>query len=140
MKKHKKTFATWCESRSTTMEQNYSATFQSNKRKLQNNLPIVIDSEYQVLPEIGIKLKEKQLKLEAHSIDLELSEEERQNAREKLAIVKVQQEKAEQLLSNKKNNSRMYIPKLTVVTMLVKRLCKILSHSLKLISQKCSSV
>ncbi|APR68537.1 MULTISPECIES: hypothetical protein [Thalassolituus] len=50
-------------------------------------------------------LKEKQLKLEAHSIDLELSEEERQNAREKLAIVKVQQEKAEQLLSNKKNNS-----------------------------------
>tara|TARA_R110001583_G_C5603271_1_gene404682 strand:+ start:1251 stop:1505 length:255 start_codon:yes stop_codon:yes gene_type:complete len=50
-------------------------------------------------------LEEKQLKLEAHSIDLELSEEERQNAREKLAIVKVQQEKAEQLLSNKKNNS-----------------------------------
>ncbi|MEQ3702091.1 hypothetical protein [Thalassolituus sp.] len=50
-------------------------------------------------------LKEKQLKLEAHIIDLELSEEERQNAREKLAIVKVQQEKAEQLLSNKKNNS-----------------------------------
>jgi hypothetical protein len=50
-------------------------------------------------------LKEKQLKLEAHSIDSELSEEERQNAREKLAIVKVQQEKAEQLLSNKKNNS-----------------------------------
>ena len=50
-------------------------------------------------------LKEKQLKLEAHSIDLELSEEERQNAREKLAIIKVQQEKAEQLLSNKKNNS-----------------------------------
>ncbi|MFP6791376.1 MAG: hypothetical protein VB954_15455 [Thalassolituus sp.] len=50
-------------------------------------------------------LEEKQLKLEAHIIDLELSEEERQNAREKLAIVKVQQEKAEQLLSNKKNNS-----------------------------------
>ena len=50
-------------------------------------------------------LKEKQLKLEAHIIDSELSEEERQNAREKLAIVKVQQEKAEQLLSNKKNNS-----------------------------------
>lgn len=50
-------------------------------------------------------LKEKQLKLEAHVIDSELSEEERQNAREKLAIVKVQQEKAEQLLSNKKNNS-----------------------------------
>ena len=39
MKKHKKTFATWCDSRSRTMEQNYSATFQSNKRKLQNNLP-----------------------------------------------------------------------------------------------------
>ena len=39
MKKHKKTFATWCESRSRTMEQNYSATFQSNKRKLQKNLP-----------------------------------------------------------------------------------------------------
>ena len=50
-------------------------------------------------------LKEKRLKLEAHIIDSELSEEERQNAREKLAIVKVQQEKAEQLLSNKKNNS-----------------------------------
>jgi|TARA_R110001583_G_scaffold174326_1_gene328740 ubiquitin C-terminal hydrolase len=50
-------------------------------------------------------LEEKQLKLEAHSIDLELSEEERQNAREKLAIVKVQQEKAVQLLSNKNNNS-----------------------------------
>ena len=50
-------------------------------------------------------LKEKQLKLEAHIIDSELSEEERQNAREKLAIFKVQQEKAEQLLSNKKNNS-----------------------------------
>ena len=50
-------------------------------------------------------LEEKQLKLEAHSIDSELNEEERQNAREKLAIVKVQQEKAEQLLSNKKNNS-----------------------------------
>ena len=50
-------------------------------------------------------LEEKQRKLEARSYDPELSDDERQNAREKLAIVKVQQEKALQLLSSKKNNA-----------------------------------